>query len=100
MGWFDRDPQFQIPKPKALIGDAVYVIRRSDLQPDDVLVIHSEQDLSMEACDTIRRMLKETFPDRKVVVISQGLKLGIMGPKPSERPIAELMKAGLGKKRP
>jgi hypothetical protein len=60
--------------------ETVFVIHISEMKPDDVLIVHSDSPLSGDTCAHIREMMAATFPGKKCLVMSDGLKLGILSP--------------------
>lgn len=51
------------------------------LHPDDLIVLHTEQQLSDAQCAAIRQQMQAGLPERlhsRVVVLTGGLKLGVL----------------------
>ncbi len=56
---------------------AIARISVARLQPNDVIVIESDELLTHYAMDTIRAQVEQIWPDRKVIVLDRSLKLKI-----------------------
>jgi hypothetical protein len=57
----------------------VKTIERVSLGPDDVLVITHKDSISPDQAQFIRSRVEDVFPDHKVLVLSGGLKLHVIG---------------------
>lgn len=72
---------FSLTAPAEEDGDGVRTIGHldvADIRPEDTLVMRSERPLTLEARSRIRETLEGTFPDCQVLVLSDGLELGIV----------------------
>lgn len=47
------------------------------VQPDEVIVVESDDHLSSEACAHVRATISEIWPDRKIAVFSKGLRMRV-----------------------
>lgn len=50
-------------------------IERANPAPDDVIVVETDQPISLAGAEHIERKLKAIWPDRRVIVLQHGLKL-------------------------
>lgn len=57
---------------------ATAVVTSAKVEPDDVIVIECESNVSDEAKNLIAASLNRVWPGRKVVVLDHGLKLRIV----------------------
>lgn len=57
-------------------------VQRLQLGPDDLLVLTTDQHLSSAALDRIRAAVESTIPGQRVVVLTGGMKLGVLSKEP------------------
>lgn len=70
-------------KASVTVDDEIHFlgeIQSMALQPDDIVVVSTQARLSTDAHASIKRMAQEVFHGHKVVVIDDGLRLGVMSP--------------------
>jgi len=53
-------------------------ISRAAVKPTDVIVVETDHALSMEAIRNITSSLQQIWPDQRIVVMSEGLKLKVV----------------------
>lgn len=54
-------------------------VSKANLQPNDVIVIECEQNLSVKTCQRIEQYVEQVWPGRKVVVLEGGLRMRAVG---------------------
>lgn len=59
-------------------------LRKVALSKDDVLVVTCEQALSEATCKSIEARVLAKFPGSEVLVLADGLKLGVVSSKPEQ----------------
>lgn len=79
----DEDSGLPIVEPKFTVVTEPLLpltaeISEANIGPNDVLVVTSPGLLSSDMADRIRKYLEETWPGRKAIVLSDGLKLSIV----------------------
>ncbi len=57
---------------------AIERIARLELKPDDVIVVECNAALSQTAVEQIQTLVGEVFPDRKVLICDQAMRLKVM----------------------
>lgn len=63
----------------ALTGlPAVARIHKADLKPDDVIVIESDEQISMDMAERIRINAERVWPGRKIVVLDGGVRMRVV----------------------
>lgn len=72
------------------------VIRRQDLTPGDVVILHLPKafKISQAAYDQYAAFLKETFPEHKHMVLSNGVRIEFRRPAPPKNSGKEMNDAG------
>jgi hypothetical protein len=58
------------------VGD----LSRVEVRPNDVFVLHCDQTLTIEMQIRIRAQLSEALGGANVLVLGDGMKLGVVGP--------------------
>jgi len=53
-------------------------ISRADPKPDDVIVLECEKRLSDEQCHHLIALTQQVWPNRKVIVLEDGLKMKVV----------------------
>lgn len=71
-----------VPGPDAIrfLGD----MERLETKPGDVYVVTTHHTLSAEACEIVRREVQKVLGPVKVLVMTGGLKLGVVGAEDAE----------------
>lgn len=69
---------------KTRIKESPYEIKSIGVKKGDVLVLMSEKQISPVTAEQIRLGIKELFPDNKVMVLADGLKMHVISPEPVE----------------
>jgi len=54
-------------------------VQRLTLKPGDVLVLSVEGAISMECAERIKSYMTDVLPDHKVIVLGDGIKIGVLG---------------------
>lgn len=54
-------------------------VQRLTLKSDDVIVISTERSISSHVAEHIHELVALKFPGHKVLVLSDGLKIGVVG---------------------
>ena len=69
-------------------------VQRLTLAPEDIIVLKTTLPVHAEAAKRLREMVQSQFGEnRKVLVLSDGLEIGLLSPQPaSEEEIAKLKK--------
>jgi hypothetical protein len=74
-GWLVMDRRAAL---KALIAiPSVKEIAIADVKPNDVIVIETDGPISVEAAANIREAAERIWPDRKIAVLGDGMRLRI-----------------------
>lgn len=56
---------------------AVKSIAVAEVKPNDVIVIESDRPLSLDSCKSIKSYASQAWPDRKILVLQDGLRMRI-----------------------
>jgi serine phosphatase RsbU (regulator of sigma subunit) len=70
---------FKRKKPNTkIIKSFDYAVGKLTLNPGDIVVLSTDLLLDKDQCTALRDRGQEHFPDHKVVVLSAGIKLGVI----------------------
>ncbi|MBW1779283.1 MAG: hypothetical protein JRL30_00950 [Deltaproteobacteria bacterium] len=72
------------PTPEDMIE--VTELKRVRLEPGDTVVIITEKRLGQANSERIIDHLKDVFPNHEVLILEDGLRIGVMGPGPEDDP--------------
>lgn len=65
-------------KPKFKIESLTYRVGKLTLRPDDIVVLSTDLMLDKDQMNVLHERAQAWFPDRKVLVLSHGMKLGVI----------------------
>jgi len=72
----EKEPE---PEPEIrYLGD----LKKLTLGPNDIVVLSTEEDWSMELVDRTRETMNRFFPNNKLVILTGGVKVGILTETP------------------
>lgn len=54
-------------------------ISTAPVKPDDVIVVESDHALTRDTIDRLTAIMESVWPGRKCIVLSEGLKLKVVG---------------------
>jgi hypothetical protein len=57
------------------------VIQKLEFKPDDVIVLTTDQLISDATAQRIKSIMVEKFEGHKVIVLGNGMKIGVMSPQ-------------------
>ena len=73
------------PKTSSITGAwKGYDIQTVSLQPGDVLLVHVSDNLDLDECQHILKIINETFPDNKCVLCNEHILKGLTIIKPEK----------------
>jgi hypothetical protein len=65
-------------KPKFKFENLEYRVGRLTVGPKDVIVLSTDLMLDKDQCLQLQARAKEWFPDNEVIVMTSGIKLGVV----------------------
>lgn len=70
------------PEPVILstLFDDVREVRRLELRPGDIIILRVEGPLTHDAADRLKELAMRQFTGHKVVILANGLDIGVVGP--------------------
>lgn len=74
----DAEVRPKAPRPELTLVPTLTDLKRVSLAPRDTLVLMAEQRYSQEQEALVRHMLKQAFPDNDSLILSGGLRLGVV----------------------
>jgi len=67
----------KLPK-KMVLEDLDYRVGRLEIGPKDLVVVSTDMLLTREQCQALQKLTKQWFPKNRVLVLTAGLKLGVV----------------------
>jgi hypothetical protein len=67
----------KLPK-KMVLEDLEYRVGHLEVGPKDLVVVSTDMLLTREQCRELQKMTKQWFPKNRVLVMTAGLKLGVV----------------------
>jgi len=55
--------------------------KRLNIKKDDVIILNLEQEIPTEGIKRMKKLIKQTFPDNKIIVLCKGVKLSVIRKK-------------------
>lgn len=77
-----RNDQKLVVLPDGVTFEFPKLVERVQFRPGDVLVLHHPHRLSIAQRKHIRQHLELMFPDNKILVLEEGMRLTVAGPEP------------------
>jgi len=66
-----------------IMGNKLYLgkYKRLNIKKDDVIILNLEQEIPTEGIKHMIKLMKQTFPDNKAIVLCKGVKLSVIRKK-------------------